>query len=92
MMAYGRVGGWGSFVSRGLTYCTSKQLFISDVASRKRTLLLEEDFGVGTYPCSGRKILKTPKYLAVSAYSMEDGINGGAAVFNGRHFLMLMVV
>jgi len=69
-------------VSRGLTYCTSKQLFISDVASGKRTLLLEEDFGVGTYPCSGRKILKTSKYLAISAYRTENGINGCAAVFN----------
>lgn len=76
-MAYGRVGcGWGSFVSRGLTYCTSKQLFISDVASGKRTLLLEEDFEVGTYPCSGSKILKTSKYLGISAYSMGVGING----------------
>jgi len=68
--------GWGSFVSRGLTYCTSKQLFISDVASGKRTLLVEGDFGVGTYPCSGSMILKTSKYLAMSAYSKEDGING----------------
>lgn len=61
-------------MSRGLTYCTSKQLFISDVASGKRTLLLEGDFGVGTYPCSGRKILKTSKYLAISAYSTEEGL------------------
>lgn len=83
--------GWGSFVSRGLTYCTSKQLFISDVASGKRTLLLEEDFGGGTYPCSGRKILKTSKYLAISAYSTKYGINGCAAVFKGCYFVMQTV-
>ena len=75
-------------MSRGLTYCTSKQLFISDAATGKRTLLLEKDFGVGTYPCSGSKIQKTSKYLVISAYSMGDGINGLLAVFRGCYFVL----
>jgi hypothetical protein len=58
-------------VSRGLTYYTSKQLFISDAESSKRTPFLLLDLGTETRPSRIRGFLKGLKVLSCNLLVSE---------------------